>query len=207
MKKAIKKASTATPAPRQLYKVLVDGKSFHGGNHTWSLPHDGKPGDWHEVPSTELCKRGFHLTTEPAQWWGNGAKVWAVEAEDLGDERVAKIVARRVRVLREVTDEAELRALRIVVSGEHEVRDGVWVASGSSTVTAYDFSTVRASGSSTVTAYDSSTVTAYDFSTVTTPLHYGLTTSARVAELNDRSVHVDQRGAAPVVKIAGQVTP
>jgi hypothetical protein len=51
---------------------------------------------------------------------------------------------------------------------------GVWIevtAYGSSTVTAYDSSTVRACGSSTVTAYDSSTVMACGSSTVTaTPL-------------------------------------
>ena len=47
-----------------------------------------------------------------------------------------------------------------IYAGEHEVADGVWLATGSATVTAYDSATVRATGSATVTAYDSATVTA-----------------------------------------------
>ena len=54
-----------------------------------------------------------------------------------------------------------------IYAGEHEVADGVWLATGSATVTAYDSATVRATGSATVTAYDSATVRAYDSATVT----------------------------------------
>ena len=48
-----------------------------------------------------------------------------------------------------------------------EVADGVWLATGSATVTAYGRATVTAYGSATVKAYGSATVTAYESATVT----------------------------------------
>jgi len=79
-----------------------------------------------------------------------------------------------------VKNQVELNKAIADKVGWIEIRSpqGVWIevtACDSSTVTAYDSSTVRACGSSTVTAYDSSTVTAcgsstvraYDSSTVT----------------------------------------
>ena len=47
-----------------------------------------------------------------------------------------------------------------------EVADGVWLATGSATVTAYGSATVKAYESSTVTACGRATVTAYDSATV-----------------------------------------
>ncbi len=64
----------------------------------------------------------------------------------------------------EVSTQAQLNALK---PGEGAiVRSGYFTASGSSTVTAFDSSTVTASDSSTVTAFDSSTVRAFGSSTV-----------------------------------------
>ena len=62
-----------------------------------------------------------------------------------------------------------------IYAGEHEVADGVWLATGSATVTATgratvratDSATVTATGGATVTATGSATVTAYDSATVT----------------------------------------
>lgn len=34
---------------QKLYKILVDGKSCHGGDLVWSLPKGKKKGDWHTV--------------------------------------------------------------------------------------------------------------------------------------------------------------
>jgi hypothetical protein len=73
--------------------------------------------------------------------------------------RVVKTQAELDKALADKVDWIEIRSAA-----------GVWLevtAYGSSTVTAYDSSTVRAYGSSTVTAYDSSTVRAYGSSTVT----------------------------------------
>lgn len=100
-------------ARNRLFKVLKHGQSFHGGSLSWSLPvqrEDGswEPGEWHEVEEVEFCKRGFHLTWNPARWGagGEGCEVYEVEASELGeaDERDYKVVARRVRLLRKVAE-------------------------------------------------------------------------------------------------------
>ena len=76
---------------------------------------------------------------------------------------------------------------------------GAWIEiCGSSTVTAYDSSTVHAWGSSTVTAYDSSTVTAWGSSTVTA---WGSSTvtargSSTVTAYDSSTVHA--RGSSTV---------
>jgi hypothetical protein len=54
-----------------------------------------------------------------------------------------------------------------ISGGEREVRDGVWFATGSATVTAWNSATVKAYSNATVTAYDSATVKAYSSATVT----------------------------------------
>ena len=61
-----------------------------------------------------------------------------------------------------------------------EVADGVWLATGSATVTAY--------GRATVTAYGSATVTAYDSATVIIPKRF---VTGGVIKLNDDSVCIN----------------
>jgi hypothetical protein len=155
-------------------KVLRSGASWHGGSRVWSLPQsqpDGSvtPGEWTPAVRPRLCSSGWHLTTEPARWWGAEGDVRAYLAEwDGAVARVEgedKFAVERCRLLRELTPD-ELATCGVFLSGEHEVRAGIAWASGSSTVTASGSSTVRAYDSSTVTAYGSSTVTAYDSSTV-----------------------------------------
>ena len=162
---------------KRLYKVLVGGKSCHGGDMEWSLPvqqPDGSwtPGAWHEVEGEiAMCSRGLHLTWEPIRWAKEGIDVHEVEAECVvgpeGDDDGCKVVARRCRLTRRLVDTAELAALYILLAGQHEVREGCWVASGSATVRAYGSATVLAYGSATVEAYDSATVRASDSATVT----------------------------------------
>ena len=53
-----------------------------------------------------------------------------------------------------------------IYAGEHEVSDGVWLATGSATVKAIDGATVRVYGSATVNAYNRATVMAYNSATV-----------------------------------------
>lgn len=91
-----------------LYKVLVNGKSCHGGDLEWSLPTqnaDGTwtPGAWHEVEGEiVVCENGLHLTTQPyARWMEWNATVY--EAEGAGDsdsDDDDKIAYRRARLLR-----------------------------------------------------------------------------------------------------------
>ena len=168
--------TTTTYNGKKLYKVLLKGKSCHGGNMEWSLPTqnaDGTwtPGDWHEVVGEpSMCSHGLHLTTDPVRWFKSAdQEVYEVEAEDFGGYSAEgeKIVCRKSRLLARVTDAAVLLALHIATCGAVDVRADFWVAYGNSTVTANGNSTVRAYGSSTVTANGNSTVTACDSSTVT----------------------------------------
>jgi len=156
-----------------LYKIVdYEGRSCHNGGYLqWSLPVDGKPGEWHEVTGPlELCREGLHLTDAPAHWFKPGCRVFEVEAEGVeGDpDENRKAVARRVRLTREVSRD-EQAAVGIFYSGAHEWMAGkaiaydsatVW-ASGSAMVEAYDSATVRASGSATVTGTDAVTVVSW----------------------------------------------
>jgi hypothetical protein len=85
------------------YKVLVNGKSCHGGNLTWSLPTDNGPGDWHSVDGKiVICERGLHVTTNPNHWWKDGCTVYEAEIDGEIGGRIdakAKIVVPRVRLL------------------------------------------------------------------------------------------------------------
>lgn len=120
-------AEATAPAPLKLYKVLVDGRSCHGGKMLWSLPTKGAdgswtPGEWHEVDGPAVIGRsGLHLTDSPQHWWLDGATAYEVEAEGVvGDPDAVpdrKVAARRVRLLRPVDpsgflDAAETARLR-----------------------------------------------------------------------------------------------
>lgn len=69
-----------------------------------------------------------------------------------------------------------------IYAGEHEVADGVWLATGSATVTA--------TGSATVTAYNSATVRAYGSATVIIPERIA---TGGVIELNNDSVCINHK--------------
>lgn len=101
-----------------LYKVLIGGRSCHGGTMAWSLPRDGQPGEWHEIDGPiELCERGLHLTPQPEAWWKEGAQVYEVEAEGVTGDVMAdtKVAARRVRLIREVSGNDYAAARGVVV--------------------------------------------------------------------------------------------
>ena len=95
-----------TITPEQYYKVLVNGKSCHGGDLTWSLPDGDKPGDWHEVAGKiVICENGLHVTTNPVHWWKDGCTVYEVEIDgEIGgrNDEKAKIVVPKVRLIRVV---------------------------------------------------------------------------------------------------------
>ena len=98
---------TSTITSEKYYKVLVNGKSCHGGNLVWSLPTENAPGDWHSVDGKIiLCHNGLHLTTDPNHWWIDGCTVYEAEMDgDIGgrDDAKAKIVVPKVRLLRAVS--------------------------------------------------------------------------------------------------------
>lgn len=88
------------------YKVLVNGRSCHGGYMIWSLPTNDQPGEWHSVDGDiVLCERGLHVTTNPAHWWKDGCIVYEAEIDgEIGgrNDEKCKIVVPKVRLIREV---------------------------------------------------------------------------------------------------------
>jgi len=86
------------------YKILHDGRSCHGGELKWSLPHDGKPGKWMPKIEGELipCENGYHLCrkSDVLEWLD--AEIY--EAEHRGEvvESDSKVVVRQVRLLRKI---------------------------------------------------------------------------------------------------------
>ena len=92
-----------------LYKVIVAGRSCHGGDLAWSLPTpDGQggyvPGDWHTVKGEiAICKRGLHLTTARYQaWWQWDAELYEAETREIVGWDGDKCVCRSARLLRPV---------------------------------------------------------------------------------------------------------
>src|SRR4051812_5444752 len=86
----------------KLYKVLVNGKSCHGGDMEWSLPNK-KPGEWHHYEGDiKICNTGFHLTKKPFKWYKVGCECYEAEAKDIVEWEDDKCVARSVRLLKKV---------------------------------------------------------------------------------------------------------
>ena len=183
------------------FKVLREGKSWHGGEWEWSLPQpDGKggytPGEWQCDGSAlpDLCVRGFHLTDKPGLWWGEGAQAFVAEYEGAVDGPTAdgdKIAVQRCRLLRPATHD-ELAATGLFLSGEHR-------AYGNATVEAYGNATVEAYDNATVEAYDNATVAATAHATVTATAH---ATASAVYTLKHNAVLVDRRNGRPVCTVA-----
>jgi len=145
---------TIDPA-KKYYKVLRNGGAFNGGALRYPLPNGDKPGEWLDHGAIPVrCQSGFHLTTEPAIWFGNP-----------GIDDPGKVSVERVRLTRQVVG-ADLAIVRIFTEGEHTVSAGPAHAYGSATVTAYGSATVTAYNSATVRAYGSATVRASGSATV-----------------------------------------
>jgi hypothetical protein len=61
------------PAGPALFKVLVAGKSCHGGDFTYKL------GKWTPKVKPNCCHSGYHLTSDPLPWWKPGAELYLAE--------------------------------------------------------------------------------------------------------------------------------
>lgn len=94
-----------------LFKILVDGKSAHGGNLTWSLPTQSDngvfvPGRWHSVKGElEMCSNGLHVCTWDQAWneWMKiDADIYEVETRGKVIRDHNKSVARSVRLMKPV---------------------------------------------------------------------------------------------------------
>jgi len=85
-----------------LYKVLVNGKSCHGGEAVWSLPN-GKPGDWMRYEGElAICKSGIHLTKQFEKWLKVGCAIYEAEAEGIKEWDEDKCVCRAARLLKQI---------------------------------------------------------------------------------------------------------
>lgn len=181
---------SGNPMTQQLYKVLVNLKSCHGGDLTWT------PGAWHEVKGElEACSRGLHLTTHPAYWWMDGCEVWPV-AEALGvlgDSNANndfKVVSRRVKLGDRPLTHEELVALNIFHTGKHTVDSTRVIALVNSHVEARGDSRVEALDNSRVEALDSSHVDARENSNLI------LWSGTATLTLHDAAAAIDRRSEA-----------
>jgi len=160
------------------YKVLVDGKSCHGGNMEWSLPvaidgtEDYTPGEWMEVKGNIVCcQTGLHLTNKPAEWWVQGATVYLTEYDlsklsKYNTDNRNKFAVHRARLLKPL-NQNESATVKIFTGDARGVVSGeAAISSGNATVRASGNATVRASDNATVEAYDNATVRDYDNATV-----------------------------------------
>uniref|UniRef100_A0A6M3KLK4 Uncharacterized protein n=2 Tax=viral metagenome TaxID=1070528 RepID=A0A6M3KLK4_9ZZZZ len=91
----------------KLYKILVDGKSCHGGKLQWSLPRkeEGKwiPGNWHKIKGNlSICNKGLHLTKEPYRWYKWGCTCYLAETKQIYNWRGDKCVCNPARLLEEI---------------------------------------------------------------------------------------------------------
>ena len=129
--KKARKPATAKQPPVLWFKVLVNGKSCHGGEMTWSLPTkqkngQWKPGEWHDAGGKPvMCGHpGIHLTKEPAKWAGDKSQFYIAEYDgEIVDDGTDKISCRKVRLLREASIE-ELESVNVFFTGTHSISDG-----------------------------------------------------------------------------------
>ena len=81
-----------------LYKVLVDGKSCHGGSHEWKVGVE-----YTYNGDLKMCERGFHLTTKPYdKWFKIGCDVYVAKTPKVEEWRDDKALVRRVKLIRKL---------------------------------------------------------------------------------------------------------
>ncbi len=91
----------------KLYKVLVDGKSCHGGDFEWDLPKKKNnkwvPGKWTKrikKDDLEICDTGYHVMNDPIQWIKTGCTIYECEVKTIKEWENDKCVCGQVRLLK-----------------------------------------------------------------------------------------------------------
>ena len=85
-----------------LYKVLVNGKSCHGGDMLWPLPN-GVPRGWVKFEGKpKICASGIHLTNKYESWLKVGCTIYEAEAENISEWENDKCVCTAARLIKEV---------------------------------------------------------------------------------------------------------
>jgi hypothetical protein len=83
-----------------LFKVLIDGKSCHGGTLTYP-----PVGEWTEPVTPLCCQSGYHLTSDPLRWWTVNATLWLAEGNGIiNGDYSDKAAFGRVRLIEQVTE-------------------------------------------------------------------------------------------------------
>ena len=88
------------------YKILIKGKSCHGGDSTWFLPKGKRPGKW--MPKIEgelkLCEHGYHLVKaeEILEWVKEDCQIFEVEPKGKVTYDGSKGVCRSARLLKQL---------------------------------------------------------------------------------------------------------
>lgn len=94
------------------FKILVDGKSCHGGKSTWNLPKDGKPGKWMPAIKGELipCTVGYHIVQshQLPQWLKENCQIFEVEVSGDVIDADDKSVCRKVRLIKQTKYDPEV---------------------------------------------------------------------------------------------------
>ena len=81
----------------KLYKVLVDGKSCHGGTFEW------KTGKWyHYRGELKMCSSGFHLTTKPYMWYKQNCEIYEAKAKNIKEWNEDKCVCSDVKLIKKL---------------------------------------------------------------------------------------------------------
>ena len=106
------------------FKILVDGKSCHGGDATWSLPHDGQPGDWMpEIDESDLslCECGYHICKENEilDWIKQDCQIFEAENAGASIEGDNKTVCSQVRLTRPMAWNDSIARLFAADCAEH----------------------------------------------------------------------------------------
>lgn len=117
-----------TPSKRQLYKILIKGLSPHM-KYRYSLPTDGKPGEWHEVEGPLVrCENGLHLTDVPNRLYDKKSQCFLAETDGEILQGNHEFVCRRVRLLKQV-EWVELDPL-LAISPAMELMQFTWDHNG-----------------------------------------------------------------------------
>ena len=88
----------------QLFKVLVDGKSCHGGEYKY--PPLGR---WTPAVDPSICSTGYHLTSDPLAWWKPKAALYIAEGKGKIDgDGQNKLAFEQVRLLEQVLDKSPI---------------------------------------------------------------------------------------------------
>ncbi len=93
------------------FKILVDGKSCHGGDSVWSLPKDDIPGDWMpKLTKLSPCERGYHIVEahQIPQWLKENCQIFEVEYAGKMINADDKSVCGKVRLIKRMQYDPEV---------------------------------------------------------------------------------------------------